>query len=73
MFENGKALSGTRTVKTEILLYVLPIVAVGLILLAGIIFRYVGTTFEQQLTSSALKNAQEVASGVSAWLDTRML
>ena len=73
MSENSKALGGTRTVKTEILLYVLPIVAVGLILLAGIIFRYVGSTFEQQLTSSALKNAQEVASGVSAWLDTRML
>ena len=46
MFENSKALGGTRTVKTEILLYVLPIVAVGLILLAGIIFRYVGSTFE---------------------------
>ena len=73
MFENGKALSGTRTVKTEILLYVLPIVAVGLILLAGIIFRYVGTTFEQQLVTSSLKNAQEVADGVSAWLDARML
>ena len=63
----------TRTVKTEILIYVIPIVIAGLVLMAGIIFRYVGTTFEQQLTTSSLKNAQEVASGVSAWLDSRML
>ncbi len=62
-----------RTVKTEILLYVIPIVVVGLMLMAGIIFRYVGTTFEEQLTTSSLKNAQEVASGVSSWLDARML
>ena len=62
-----------RTVKTEILIYVIPIVVVGLVLMAGIIFRYVGSTFEQQLTTSSLKNAQEVASGVSAWLDSRML
>ena len=48
-----------RTVKTEILFYVIPIVVVGLMLMAGIIFRYVGTTFEEQLTTSSLKNAQE--------------
>ena len=65
--------SGGRTVKTEILMYVIPIVVVGLMLMAGIIFRYVGSTFEEQLTSSSLKNAQEVANSVSAWLDTRML
>ena len=65
--------SGERTVKTEILMYVIPIVVVGLMLMAGIIFRYVGSTFEEQLTSSSLKNAQEVANSVSAWLDTRML
>ncbi len=73
MIEKVNMSGSVRTVKTEILLYVLPIVVVGLVLLAGIIFRYVGTTFEQQLTSSSLKNAQEVASGVSAWLDARML
>lgn len=47
----------TRTVKTEILFYVLPIVVIGLVVMAGIIFRYVGSTFEQQLTTSSLKNA----------------
>lgn len=59
----------TRTVKTEILFYVLPIVVIGLVVMAGIIFRYVGSTFEQQLTTSSLKNAQEVAGSVSDWLD----
>ena len=62
-----------RTVKAEILMYVLPIVAVGLILMAGVIFKYVGSSFEDQLMTSSLKNAQEVSDGVSAWLDKRML
>ena len=62
-----------RTVKTEILLFVIPIVVIGLMLMAGITFRYVGSTFEEQLTTSSLRNAQEVASGVSSWLDARML
>ncbi|SDP53197.1 methyl-accepting chemotaxis protein [Selenomonas ruminantium] len=62
-----------RTVKAEILLFVIPIVVIGLMLMAGIIFRYVGSTFEEQLTTSSLRNAQEVASGVSSWLDARML
>ena len=55
-----------RTVKAEILMYVLPIVAVGLILMAGVIFKYVGSSFEDQLMTSSLKNAQEVSDGVSA-------
>lgn len=35
-----------RTVKTEILMYVLPIVIIGLVVMSGIIFKYVGSTFE---------------------------
>ena len=62
-----------RTVKTEILMYVLPIVVIGLVMMAGVIFKYVGSAFEEQLTSSSLRNAQEVSDGVSAWLDARML
>ena len=62
-----------RTVKTEILMYVLPIVIIGLVIMSGIIFKYVGSTFEDQLTRSSLNNAQEVSDGVSAWLETRML
>ena len=62
-----------RTVKTEILMYVLPIVIIGLVVMSGIIFKYMGSTFEEQLTTSSLNNAQEVSDGVSAWLETRML
>ncbi len=70
---NTPSTGRARTVRTEILMYVLPIVVVGLVLMAGIIFKYVGTTFENQLTTSSLQNAQEVADGVSSWLDARML
>ncbi len=65
--------TNVRTVKSEILMYVLPIVVIGLVLMAGVIFKYVGSAFEEQLTSSSLRNAQEVSDGVSAWLDARML
>lgn len=49
--------TNVRTVKSEILMYVLPIVVIGLVLMAGVIFKYVGSTFEEQLTSSSLRNA----------------
>ncbi|MBR6268376.1 MAG: cache domain-containing protein, partial [Selenomonadaceae bacterium] len=66
-------LKSTRTVKGEILLFVLPIVAIGLIVLSGVIFKYMSNAFEEQLVSSAVKNSQEVSESVSAWLDKRML
>ena len=62
-----------RTVKGEILLFVLPIVAVGLIILSGVIFKYMGSTFEEQLMTTSMKNTLEVSESVSAWLDKRML
>ena len=62
-----------RTVKGEILLFVLPIVAVGLIILSSVIFKYMGTTFEEQLMTTSMKNTLEVSESVSAWLDKRML
>lgn len=69
----GSSSSKARTVKTEILLFVLPIVAIGLIILTAVIFKYMGAAFEEQLVSSALSNSKEVSEGVSAWLDKRML
>ena len=69
----GSSSSKARTVKTEILLFVLPIVAIGLIILTAVIFKYMGAAFEEQLVSSALGNSKEVSEGVSAWLDKRML
>lgn len=37
--------TNVRTVRTEILMYVLPIVVIGLVMMAGVIFKYVGSTF----------------------------
>ena len=62
-----------RTVKGKILLLVLPIVVVGLCILSGVIFKYMGTAFEEQIITSTLNNTREISDGVSAWLDTRML
>ena len=62
-----------QTVKGKILIMVLPIVAIGLILMAAIIFRYASGAFEEQIIESNTNNVREVGDGVSEWLDKRML
>ena len=44
-------LEGGRTVKAEILAFVLPVVIIGLLVLAGVIFKFTGSAFEEQLES----------------------
>ena len=61
------------SVKSKILLFVIPTVAVGLILMATVIFNYVKSEFEAQILSSSTRNTIEVGEGVSEWLDKRML
>ena len=67
------SLGRPRTVKAEILAFVLPVVILGLLVLAGVIFKYTSSAFEEQLVSSSEKTTAEVADGVSDWLDARML
>lgn len=62
-----------KSVKSKILLLVIPTVAVGLILMATIIFNYVKAEFETQILSSSTRNTLEVGEEVSEWLDKRML
>ena len=62
-----------RTVKGKILLLVLPIVVIGLFILSGVISKYMGDTFEEQIISSSMTLTNEVGDSVSAWLDKRML
>ena len=61
------------TVKGKILMFVLPIVIIGLVVLSGVIFNYVNQTFETQILSSNLNTTKEVGEEVSAWLDKRMM
>ena len=63
----------TKSVKSKILLLVIPTVAVGLILMATVIFNYVKSEFEAQILSSSTRNTLEVGEEVSEWLDKRML
>ncbi|MBO4401502.1 MAG: methyl-accepting chemotaxis protein [Selenomonadaceae bacterium] len=64
---------GGQTVKGKILMLVIPTVAIGLIVMASVIFSYVKGEFEEQIVSSSMNTVAEVGDGVSAWLDTRML
>ena len=63
----------STTIKGKILMFVLPIVIIGLVILSGVIFNYVNKTFEAQILSSNLATTNEVGEEVSAWLDKRML
>ncbi len=62
-----------QTVKGKILMLVIPTVAIGLIIMATVIFRYVSGAFEEQILESSTLNVREVGEGVSEWLDKRML
>ena len=70
---NVKSIGGPKTVKAEILAFVLPVVIVGLLVLSGIIFKYTSSAFEEQLVAGSEKTTAEVADGVSDWMEARML
>ena len=63
----------TKSVKSKILLFVIPTVAFGLILMATVIFNYAKSEFENQILDSSTRNTLEVGGAVSEWLDKRML
>ena len=62
-----------QSVKGKILLLVIPTVAVGLILMATVIFNYVKSEFEAQILNYSTRNTFEVGEEVSEWLDKRLL
>ena len=62
-----------QTVKGKILVFVLPIVIVGLVILSAVIFEYMKGSFEEQIINSSMNTTREVSESVSAWLDKRML
>lgn len=62
-----------KTVKGKILMSVIPTVALGLIIMATVIFNYVKSEFEEQIVEGSMHNVNEVGDGVSEWLDKRML
>ena len=63
----------SSTIKGKILMFVLPIVIIGLIVLSGVIFNYINATFEEQILTTNSSTTKEVGEEVSAWLDKRML
>ncbi len=63
----------TQSVKGKILFLVIPIVVIGLLIMSGVIFNYAKSAFEEQILTSSKQNTNEVATGVSDWLDKRMM
>ncbi len=54
-------------------MYVLPIVAIGLIIMSAVTFKYVGSTFEKQITTDSTTMVVEMSDSISNWLDKRRL
>ena len=63
----------TQSVKGKILILVIPIVVIGLVIMSGVIFNYAKSAFEEQILTSSMQNTEEVGTGVSEWLDKRMM
>ena len=62
-----------QSVKGKILMLVIPTVVIGLIVMSGVIFNYAKSAFEEQILTSSMQNTNEVGTGVSEWLDKRMM
>ena len=72
-FAKAGSLARARSVKTEILMFVLPIVVIGLVIMSAIIFKYVATSFDEQITRNQTETVSETTDVISEWLDARML
>lgn len=62
-----------RSVKGKILLFVLPVVILGLVVLSGAAYRYMDMTIEEQLIANAQRSSEDTADFIESWLDARML
>ena len=62
-----------RSVKGKILLFVLPVVILGLVVLSGAAYRYMDMTIEEQLIANAQRSSEDTSDFIESWLDARML
>ena len=72
-FAKAGSLARARSVQTEILMFVLPIVVIGLVIMSAVIFKYVATSFDEQITRNQTETVSETTDVISEWLDARML
>ena len=61
------------SVKGQILRFILPMVAIGLVILAVVSIKSMGDSFEREITSSASITTKEISDEVSEWLDMKLL
>lgn len=59
-------------IRTKILLMALSIVAVGLIVLTGIVYKYMDGVLEKEVMSRAVSNTESMSDSLSAWMGTMM-
>jgi methyl-accepting chemotaxis protein len=59
--------------KSKLLLSILPIVAIGLLVLSVIAYSQLTQVIERELVNSMSKNTDEVARGINNWIEGRLL
>lgn len=63
----------SQSVKTKLLIFVLPIIIIGLIILSVIAYKYMGNVLQETLLDNATKQTADVSQNIDAWLDARLL
>ncbi|SDG11304.1 methyl-accepting chemotaxis sensory transducer with Cache sensor [Selenomonas sp. WCT3] len=69
----GVSTLGAKSIRMKLLLLVLPIVAVGLVVLSGVIYRYMDGVLERQLLDSAIVGTQDTTDSIGNWMNERKL
>lgn len=64
---------GGRSVKGKILIQVLPIVAVGLMILTGVIYYYMNGAMQKEILTRAIDSTESTSQEISTWVGARIL
>nr|WP_231038460.1 methyl-accepting chemotaxis protein [Pectinatus haikarae] len=63
----------SRSVKTKLLMAILPVIIIGLIVLSTIAYKYMENVLQEELVDNAAKRAVDISQNIDAWLDARLL
>ncbi len=64
---------GAKSIRGKLLVLVLPIVAIGLLVLSGVIYRYMDEVLERQILESAIVSTQDTTDAVGDWMNARRM
>lgn len=67
------AIIGAQSIRAKLLMLVLPIVAIGLVVLSVVIYRYMSDVLDRQILESAIVSTQDTSDAIGTWMNERKL